>query len=111
MEPADANLPESIEQPEVGHLNIQIRKPSDLEWAKEVRAFDAMFPELIKLYENKFVVIYQGKVVASGDDKTKLVLATLEQFGNVPFYIHKVSRIPKKAIRMPSSIQFRRVAT
>ena len=107
MEPVNATLPENIEQPEAGHLNIQIRKPSDVEWAKEVRAYDAMFPELIKLYENKYVAIYKGKVVAIDDDKMKVVLSTLKQFGNVPFYYHKVSRTPQKAIRLP--IRYRRI--
>ena len=110
METQNTSLANDSERSSVTFPNIQIRTASDVLWAKEVQAYDAMFDELIKTYENKFVAIYQGRVVANGDDKTAVVKCALEKHGNVPFFVHLVSRKPEVVKSFPASVRYRRVA-
>jgi len=87
---------------------IKIRNANDAAWQMEMDAFYAMFDELIQKYENQHVVIYQGKVVMSGDEKIELWKRAIEQLGSVPFFIHLVSRKPERVRRLPSSLYFGR---
>ena len=65
-------------------------------WQSEKEAFLKLFPQLLKDYENNYVAIYQGKVVATGKKCLETSVAAFEAFGNVPIYVHLVSATPEK---------------
>ncbi len=69
---------------------------------QEVAAFEQLKPKLLEQYPGKFVAIYQGRVVASGDQKLALLDQVREQFGNVVCYIEKVAADSPRTVRMPS---------
>ena len=49
---------------------------------REVAAFEQLRPALLKQYPGKYVAIYQGEVVASGDEKLALLDQVRERFGH-----------------------------
>ncbi|HLX62104.1 MAG TPA: DUF5678 domain-containing protein [Planctomycetota bacterium] len=69
-------------------------------WHKETEAFDRMFDELLKNYENKYVAICGGQVVASGDDEIKVATEAIKKYGKVPIFVHLVSATPPKPKRI-----------
>jgi hypothetical protein len=69
---------------------------------QEVAAFEQLKPSLLKQYAGRYVAIYQGKVVASGDEKLALLDQVREQFGPIVCYIEKVSPDSPRTVRMPS---------
>ncbi len=69
---------------------------------QEVAAFEQLKPALLKQYAGKFVAIYQGKVVISGDEKLALLEQVREQFGNVVCYIEQVTPDSPRTVRIPS---------
>ena len=95
------------------HLDVELQEPTDVveaasptqitldaAWHREKVAFRAMFDELIKQYENKFVAIYQGRVVECGENMIDTSMAAYRKFGNVPMYVHLVSLQPQKPKRV-----------
>lgn len=54
---------------------------------QEVTAFEQQKPQLLQTYPGKIVAIYQGRVVAVGDDRLKVHDEVIEKYGNVPCYI------------------------
>jgi len=76
---------------------------------RDVSAFIRLMPQLLKNYPDKYVAIYQEKVIASGDEKMSLLRQVREELGQVTCYIEKVtSEYPQTAcipsMRIISSI-------
>ena len=69
---------------------------------REVAAFEQLRPALLKQYAGKYVAIYQGEVIASGDEKLALLDQVRERFGQVVCYIEKVAADSPRTVRMPS---------
>lgn len=69
---------------------------------QEVAAFEQLRPALLKQYAGRYVAIYQGKVVAIGDEKLALLDVVRERFGPIVCYIEKVSPDSPRTVRMPS---------
>ncbi|MCA9926515.1 MAG: hypothetical protein KC421_29300 [Anaerolineales bacterium] len=70
---------------------------------REVAAFEKMRPLLLQEYADKYVAIYQEKVIASGDEKLPLLHKVREELGNVICYIEKVTSDSPRTVRMPSA--------
>lgn len=68
----------------------------------EVAAFEQLRPALLGLYADQYVAIYQGQVVASGNEKLALLDEVRQKFGNVVCYIEKVAMDSPRTVRMPS---------
>lgn len=65
---------------------------------QEVAAFAALKPALLDQYAGQYVAIYQGQVVAVGDNRLALVKEVYDQFGQVPCYVEKVTlETPRRA--------------
>lgn len=75
---------------------------ADAAFEREVTAFKALKPELLKQYLDQYVAIYQGQVVGHGNNRLALVKEVYEQFGEVPCYVEKVSLEPPRRVHMPS---------
>lgn len=71
-------------------------------FAQEVAAFEQLRPALLKQYPGRHVAIYQGEVVASGDEKLALLDQVRERFGPIVCYIEKVTLDSPRTVRMPS---------
>ena len=69
---------------------------------QEIAAFEQLKPGLFEKYAGQYVAIYQGEVVASGDEKLALLDQVRERFGDVVCYIEKVTPDSPRTIRMPS---------
>jgi hypothetical protein len=84
------------------HLDESETSEINRAFEQEVAAFEQLKPTLFKQYAGKFVAIYQGQVVASGDEKLALLDQVREQLGNVVCYIEKVAPDSPRTVRMPS---------
>lgn len=73
-----------------------------LVFEREVTAFEQLRADLLKQYTGKYVAIYQGKVVASGEDKLALLDQVRRQYGNVVCYIEKAAPDSPRTVHMPS---------
>lgn len=60
-------------------------------WEREYKAFRQLLPELLAAHRGQFVVIHEGKLVDSGDDKLALALRVLTKVGNVAIHVGLVS--------------------
>jgi hypothetical protein len=69
---------------------------------QEVAAFERMMAALLEEYAGLYVAVYQGKVIASGDEKLALLDQVRERFGHIVCYIEKVSVDSPRTVRMPS---------
>lgn len=69
---------------------------------KEVAAFERLRPHLMEQYAGQYVAIYQGKVVASGNDKMMVASQVDQRFGPIVYYVEKVSTDTPRTVRMPS---------
>ena len=68
---------------------------------QEIAAFEKMKPELLQRYPGQYVAIYQGQVVATGNNRLSLVKEVYDQFGEAPCYVEKVSPKPARRVRIP----------
>ena len=84
--------------------------PTD--FLQEVSAFEQLKPTLLKEHGGRVVAIYQGQVVAVGDDKLQVLELVFERLGPMPCYIEWVkpcllytspSPRDRTRSRMPSS--------
>lgn len=57
--------------------------------------FEQLKPELLQKYPGKVVAIYQGEIVAIGDDVAKTATQVYEKFGYVPSYVQRVEDNPR----------------
>jgi hypothetical protein len=69
---------------------------------REIAAFEALKPTLLEQYAGQYVAIYQGKVVASGDNKLEVSRQVREQQGLVNYYVELVSPDSPRTVRIPS---------
>lgn len=53
----------------------------------EYQAFQRMLPDLVRTYLGKYVAVYQGRVVASGDRPATVEQDVRAEYGDVPAYI------------------------
>jgi hypothetical protein len=74
--------------------------PEDTAIDLEHRTFQQMLPDLLKTYRGRVVAIYQGQVVASGDDRLEVWQRARQQLGSVPVYVQRVESSPK-TYKMP----------
>ncbi|HIE53919.1 MAG TPA: hypothetical protein EYP90_01845 [Chromatiaceae bacterium] len=84
------------------HLNEPKTDEIEQAFVKEIAAFEQQKADLLKQYAGKYVAIYQGKVIASGEDKLVLLDQVRQQYGNVVCYIEKVAPDSPRTVRMPS---------
>src|SRR5262245_2257364 len=71
-------------------------------YERERRAFWEMLPELLKTHFGQYVVIHDGKVVASGSDRVAVALEAYSRVGYVPVYLGHVTNEPQRPARIPS---------
>lgn len=95
---ADALVTEWVSQ----HLEESETDEVVQAFQREVAAFERMRPALLEKYAGRYVAIYHGEVIASGDDKLALLDQVREQFGHVVCYIEKVTPDAPRTVRMPS---------
>lgn len=69
---------------------------------QEVAAFEQQKPQLLRMHPSKVVAIYQGRVVAVGDDRIQVHDEVMEKYGNVPCYIENVSENAPRLVRITS---------
>ena len=72
-------------------------------WEREYDAFIAMFPDLFPEYEEQYVAVHEGRIVASGADEIEVAIAVYRQFGYQPIYIGRVSRNRSEVARIPGA--------
>lgn len=70
---------------------------------QEVAAFEQLKPQLLQQYAGKVVAIYQGEVVAVGEDRLQVHDQVIEQYGNVPCYIEDVRKETPRLARITSA--------
>lgn len=97
-------IPQSIliYLPRLEHLDESETNEVTKAFEQEVAAFEQLRPALLKHYAGKYVAIYQGEVVASGDEKLALLDQVRERFGHVVCHIEKVTPESPRTVRMPS---------
>lgn len=69
----------------------------------EIAHFERLKPQLLQQYPERYVAIYQGEVVAVGDQKMDVWAAAAEALGNVPFYVGQVTEKGLRRVRTPSA--------
>ncbi|MBX2999644.1 MAG: hypothetical protein KF893_14090 [Caldilineaceae bacterium] len=72
------------------------------EFLDSIAAFERLLPQLLEQYRGQAVAIYQGRVVASGDDKMAVLGQVLDEYGPVPCYIEWVDPESPRRARVPS---------
>jgi len=75
--------------------------PSD--FAAEVEAFEHLKPTLLERYGGQVVAIYQGRVIATGDDKMAVLGKVLDEYGPVHCYIEWVDANSPRRARITSA--------
>jgi PHD/YefM family antitoxin component YafN of YafNO toxin-antitoxin module len=71
--------------------NGQSSSPS---FEQDRAVFERMKPELLQKYSGRVVAIYQGQLVAVGDDIGKTAMTVYEKFGYVPCFVQRVEETP-----------------
>ena len=72
-------------------------------FAKEVAAFEDLKTTLQRKYNNQYIAIYQGQVVANGENKFEILKQVYKEFGPVICFIEKVSNTTPRTVRVPST--------
>ncbi len=71
---------------------VKLLEPSpmatELAIDREKLDFEAMHPELLQLYEEQYVAIYQGYVIDHDPDKVTLALRVYQTHGYKPIFVH-----------------------
>jgi hypothetical protein len=62
-------------------------RPDNPALIPEHQAFHRMLPELVRTHHGKYVAVYQGRVVASGDRPDRVEQDVQSGYGEVPAYI------------------------
>ncbi|MEM7125612.1 MAG: hypothetical protein AAF702_04755 [Chloroflexota bacterium] len=73
------------------------------EFLREVAAFERLKPKLLIQYRDHVVAIYQGKVVAVGEDILSTHNKVMEEFGEVVCYVEWVKEEVPRKVRITSS--------
>lgn len=69
----------------------------------ELAHFERLKPQLLQQYPGRYVAIYQGAVVAVGDDKMAVWAIAEAALGNVPFCVSQVTADGPRRVRIPSA--------
>jgi hypothetical protein len=69
---------------------------------REIAAFERLKPALLEQYAGQYVAIYQGQVVAVGDNRLELVKQVYSRFGQVVCYVEEVTSDAPRQVRIPS---------
>lgn len=69
----------------------------------EIAHFERLRPQLLQQHPGRFVAIYQGEVVAVGDDKMDVLATAEEALGNTPFCVTQVTENGPRRVRIPSA--------
>jgi hypothetical protein len=69
---------------------------------REIAAFERLKPALLERYAGQYVAIYQGQVVAVGDNRLELVKQVYGRFGQVVCYVEEVTLDSPRQVRIPS---------
>lgn len=69
---------------------------------QEIEAFEQLKPQLLQTHPGQYVAVYQGHVIAAGNDKMELLGQVWETFGDIICYIEKVEAETPRRVRMPS---------
>jgi hypothetical protein len=80
--------------------------PADLQ--AEIAAFARLKPALLKQYPGRAVALYQGEVVAVGDDKMEVLANVYARLGEVHCYVEWVEPETPRRVRMPSAWRVKR---
>jgi hypothetical protein len=80
--------------------------PADLQ--AEIAAFTRLKPALLKQYPGRAVALYQGEVVAVGDDKTEMLASVYARLGEVRCYVEWVEPDTPRRVRIPSAWRVKR---
>ncbi len=70
---------------------------------REIQAFQRMRTVLEERYAGRVVAIYQGRVVAVGDDRQSVLREVWERFGPVTCYIERVGEAGLRKVRIPAA--------
>lgn len=70
---------------------------------RELAHFERLKPQLLQQYPGRYVAIYQGEVVAVGDNKMDVLAMAEAALGNVPFCVSQVTEGGPRRVRMPSA--------
>ena len=68
-------------------------------WEREHQAFQRLLPQLLATHAGRYVAVYDGQVVDSGDDKLALALRVLAKVGNVAIHVGLVTAEPEPVFR------------
>lgn len=68
--------------------------------AREHQAFQQMQPALLQEYAGRVVAIYQGEVIAVGDERMEVWQRARQQTNGAPIYVQTVN-YPTKVYKMP----------
>jgi hypothetical protein len=69
---------------------------------QEAAAYETLKPFLLQHYLGQYVAIYQGEVVASGNNQFTLLKQVHKKYGPVACYIDKVEAEDRPPVRIPS---------
>lgn len=69
----------------------------------ELAHFERLKPQLLQQYPGRFVAIYQGEVVAVGDNKMDVWAMAEAMLGNVPFCVSQVTEDGPRRVRITSA--------
>ena len=73
----------------------QARQAEEAAIEREHASFTHMLPDLLKEYSGRVVALYEGQVVAVGDDKLAVWEQARQQVGQKPVYVQLVEYPPK----------------
>lgn len=79
------------------------RQAFDLAFQREATNFTKMLPALLPTYENQVVAIYQGQVIAYGDDILEVYNTVVDKYGEIPCYVQRVNAKPLRKVRIPTA--------
>ena len=69
----------------------------------ELAHFEHLKPQLLQQYPGRFVAIYQGEVVAVGDNKMAVLAMAEEALGNAPFCVSQATEDGPRRVRITSA--------
>lgn len=75
--------------------------PPDPKWEREYLAYQRLLPSLLAEYDGQVVAIHEGKVIASGENESAVLLEAFAKAGHVAMHVERVSA----AVRPPSRIR------
>jgi hypothetical protein len=70
-------------------------------WERESRAFQRLFPELLKSHAGQYVAVHDEQVVDTDTDERALVERVLKRVGNVSIHVGYVAGRALPPLRVP----------